>query len=316
MPFPTVPSIKQIRETIISGPRSLADDGQVQQMSEPNIARGSKPYCDCAISSNIELSFRIDSMQPATHVFYAGAALGERIGYGINIAELDCTRSRCPDKPIPLQIDSSIADRTFGIVPNREFRPHSRALIHSQDVGSALRQISILFISAFFFRAKRALFSGLLKHALDRIHELIAGCIYVFGFHHVVGYGISLAHSLGITLIDKSAFVRFAFGEGACFDQNAPRNRFEFFFFRLSHWTPPSSFEPGSLNRCRSKTEKTLKRDVPVNQERRGAPLRRPSTAQVLRRLASKAKSPIKPIAKGATPTPFTSLVPVRLIAA
>ena len=51
--------------------------------------------------------------------------VGERIGLKIDITELDNAGSGCTNQPAVLPLDTSITDRAFGIVPDREFRAHS-----------------------------------------------------------------------------------------------------------------------------------------------------------------------------------------------
>src|SRR5437764_2685676 len=65
--LPAVPSVEQISEAIISDARNLMDHWQPKHPPEPDVARGSKPNCDCAVSAYVQSTIFVNGMQPATH---------------------------------------------------------------------------------------------------------------------------------------------------------------------------------------------------------------------------------------------------------
>jgi hypothetical protein len=126
MPLPAVPSVEQIGKPIISDARNLMDHWQAKHPPEPDIARGSKPNCDCAVSAYVQSALCVNGMQPATHVLDPCAEVGERIRLEIDVTELDHAGPSRADEPAVLPLDASITDRAFCIVPDCKFRTHSR----------------------------------------------------------------------------------------------------------------------------------------------------------------------------------------------
>jgi hypothetical protein len=127
MSLPAVPGIEHVGEPIIGKAGNLTDHRQAEQPAEPDIAGGSEPDCGRAVRAHIEAAIGVDRMQPAAHILDPGAEAGERIGFETDVAELDGAGARGADEPVALPTDAGIANRAFGIVPDRKFRVHSRS---------------------------------------------------------------------------------------------------------------------------------------------------------------------------------------------
>jgi hypothetical protein len=98
--------------------------GQAKHPSKPDVAWGSEPNCDRAISAYVQPALCINGMQPAAHIIDPGAEAGKHIRLKINVTELNYSSPSCADKPALLPRDASVTDGAFGIVPDRELRVH------------------------------------------------------------------------------------------------------------------------------------------------------------------------------------------------
>jgi hypothetical protein len=89
MPFPAVPGVQQIGETVVDQTRDLTNDWQANEPAEPDISRRISPNRDGAIGADMELIVGIDCVQAAAHVFKPGAEARRRIRLEIDVAEFD-----------------------------------------------------------------------------------------------------------------------------------------------------------------------------------------------------------------------------------
>ena len=120
MALAAVPGVEKIGEAIVDKTRDLARPWQAHQPAKPCVPRCTQPDLDSAIGTYKEPPFSVDRVQPAAHVFNPGAKSGESGRLEIDIAELDGAGAGGAYEPIALPIDSAVADRAFGVVPNDE----------------------------------------------------------------------------------------------------------------------------------------------------------------------------------------------------
>src|SRR5262249_33651727 len=125
VPFPAIPGVERISKPIVHETCGLPDHRQSKRPPEPGIARGPEPNCDRAIGADMKLAVGVNAIQPTTDLLHPGAEAGQRIGLKINVTEFDGTGSGRTDQPAALPLDSGVTDRTFGVVPDCEFRAHS-----------------------------------------------------------------------------------------------------------------------------------------------------------------------------------------------
>jgi hypothetical protein len=118
MAFAAVPAVKEIGKPVIRKTSNLTHDRLAQEVPEPYVSWRTQPDLDGAIGAYKEPPFSVDRVQPAAHVFNPGAKSGESGRLEIDIAELDGAGACCAREAAPLPVDSAVADRAFGVVPN------------------------------------------------------------------------------------------------------------------------------------------------------------------------------------------------------
>src|SRR5215831_8655338 len=126
MPLAPVPGVEPVGEPVIAKTRDAMQPRQAHEAAEPDIARRPLPYFDRAIRAHMQAAVGIDAMQPAAHVLDPDREAGKSIRLEIDVAKLDCARARRPHQPVSLPLDARVADRAFGVVPDRELREYHR----------------------------------------------------------------------------------------------------------------------------------------------------------------------------------------------
>ena len=118
MALPAVPRIKGISEAVIDKPRGGTNKRQAQESTEPSVAWRAVPNLYCAVSTDIKIPLIVDAVQTAANVSESFSVLRQSIRFEIDVAELDNSVARCARQPVALPVDSTVTDRTSGVVPD------------------------------------------------------------------------------------------------------------------------------------------------------------------------------------------------------
>jgi hypothetical protein len=145
--FPAIPRVQQIGKPIVHDACDRPDHRQSDEPPEPDVTRRSKPNRDHAVDPGVKPVRGIDGMQPASDVIDPDAEPGQRIPLEIDVTKIDCTGSGCANQSMMLPVNAGVTDRTFGVVPNREFLGHHAVALDTCRASSP-RYVTFLRLAA------------------------------------------------------------------------------------------------------------------------------------------------------------------------